>query len=125
MISILLAGILTWTMPTVHTIPGTASPDSLSRLPDGYYRWELGYSTQSKACKDSGLVWCRDPRNISTWLPGAQIKIVLYGYGRPGQMVYQAEIPVISFDWPYTWWVRSFTGPEAPSVWSNPSSSRP
>jgi len=114
---------VTFTMPRYYA-RANGTPDT-TLLAEGYRRWELGYSCQSLAWRDSvatyGPAWGRDLSNMAAWLPGAQIVVVLSGYARPGEFVTVTPPPVASLYWPFTWWVRSWTG--VPSQWSNPTRS--
>lgn len=105
---------LTFTPPTLH-VDGTP-------ISDGYRRWELAYSTQSKTWQAHGLAMMASPDTFTTRWPAttseADRRIVMYGYGRPGVPVVQVAPLVNSLDWPFSWWVRYFT--DVPGGWSNP-----
>lgn len=104
-------------MPIYHDLaPLSGLPDTTSLLPTGYHRWEIGYSSYSKACRDSGLAWCRDIRNFGAWRPGAQIVPFRSGYAAPGQYITVDSILVSSFSWPYALWGRAWT--DVPGRWT-------
>lgn len=107
---------ISFSMPRYHARPGLALSDSGNPIAQGYHRWELAMSTQAKACRDSGLAWCRDPRNFATWIPQAAIGPVLaYGYERPGYRVTVRRPRVMSLALPASWWVRTYT--DTASAW--------
>lgn len=109
---------VSWTMPRYHANAGGA-PDTTKPLAMRLRLWELAYTTKAKACRDSGLAWCRDTANFKVWIPQAgNYFIIAEGYALPGESVAVAEPPVMSLQWPYTWWVRSWT--YRASMWSNP-----
>jgi hypothetical protein len=108
---------VTFRMPLYHDArPLSGVPDTTKPLSTGHHRWEIGYSTQSKACRDSGLAWCRDIRNMGAWLPGAQIVVFRSGYALPGEYVVAESLYVSSFSWPFAIWGRAWTA--VPGRWT-------
>jgi hypothetical protein len=112
------AATLTFTTPRTYVTGDTLS--------DGYRQWQLAYTTQSKTWVAKRAVMAASPDSFAYYWPSvrseAAPRVVLVGWARPGQSVSQVAPPVISLDWPFTWWVRYYT--DVPGPWSNPTASQ-
>ena len=108
---------LTWTMPRLK-----ANGDTLGTAP---LDWQAAYSTQSDTYVAHRWAIVTNADSMAFWWPTVEVEaerlVVASGTATPGSIVAWPALPVMEWDWPYSWWIRTRQRPNGNwSLWSNP-----
>lgn len=111
------AATLDWTMPVKD-----ANGRPLSTAP---LDWQAAYSTQSRTWIAHRWPIITDADSAAFWWPTVRVEaaplVVMSGTAVPGAHMSVVPVPVQSWDFPFSWWIRTRQRPNGEwSQWSNP-----